>query len=48
MVGKLFMAAALFGIMGFSFQLAVLADLIGLVSLHAHCFSIYTAVLVEH
>lgn len=45
-VGQLFLPASFLGLMGMSFQLSVLTDLISLVSLHAHCFSIYTAVLV--
>ncbi|XP_055914115.1 uncharacterized protein LOC129947543 [Eupeodes corollae] len=46
-VRQLFVPMALLGLMGFSFQLAMLADLIGLVGLHAHSFYIYTAVLYK-
>ncbi|XP_055841436.1 uncharacterized protein LOC129908735 [Episyrphus balteatus] len=46
-VRQLFVPMALVGLMGFSFQLAMLADLIGLVGLHAHSFYIYTAVLYK-
>lgn len=46
-VRQLFVPMALLGLMGFSFQLAMLADLISLVGLHAHSFYIYTAVLYK-
>ncbi|XP_037932838.1 phosphatidylinositol N-acetylglucosaminyltransferase subunit Q-like [Teleopsis dalmanni] len=44
-IKKLFLPIALLGSMGLSFQLALFADLISVMGLHAHCFYIYTAVL---
>ncbi|XP_038122186.1 uncharacterized protein LOC6037483 [Culex quinquefasciatus] len=41
----LFIPLSVLGLLGFSFQLAMLSDLIILISLHAHCFYIYAAVL---
>lgn len=41
----LFIPIGIIGILGLSFQLAMLSDLIVLISLHAHCFYIYAAVL---
>lgn len=40
----LFIPLSVLGLLGFSFQLAMLSDLIILISLHAHCFYIYAAV----
>ncbi|XP_037813892.1 N-acetylglucosaminyl-phosphatidylinositol biosynthetic protein gpi1 [Lucilia sericata] len=37
----------LLGFIGFSYQLALLTDLISVMGLHAHCFSIYAAVLYK-
>ncbi|ALC48582.1 Gpi1 [Drosophila busckii] len=44
-VRQIFLAIAAFGCLGLSFQIALLADLISIVSLHAHCFYVYTKVL---
>lgn len=41
----LFIPLSVLGLLGLSFQLAMLSDLIILISLHAHCFYIYAAVL---
>ncbi|XP_062534216.1 uncharacterized protein LOC134203360 [Armigeres subalbatus] len=41
----LFIPLSVLGLFGLSFQLAMLSDLIILISLHAHCFYIYAAVL---
>ncbi|XP_055535855.1 uncharacterized protein LOC129724741 [Wyeomyia smithii] len=41
----LFIPLSILGLLGLSFQLAMLSDLIILISLHAHCFYIYAAVL---
>lgn len=43
----LFVPITIFGIMGFSFQCAMLCDIITLISLHAHCFYIYAAMLYK-
>lgn len=40
----LFIPLSILGLFGLSFQLAMLSDLIILISLHAHCFYIYAAV----
>ncbi|XP_049537961.1 uncharacterized protein LOC125952505 [Anopheles darlingi] len=41
----LFVPLSMLGLLGLSFQAAMLSDLIVLISLHAHCFYIYVAVL---
>ncbi|XP_058453246.1 phosphatidylinositol N-acetylglucosaminyltransferase subunit Q-like [Malaya genurostris] len=41
----LFLPLSVLGLLGLSFQLAMFSDLIILISLHAHCFYIYAAVL---
>lgn len=43
----LFFPITMFGLMGFSFQCAMLCDLITLITLHAHCFYIYAAMLYK-
>lgn len=43
----LFVPIAMFGLMGFSFQCAMLCDLVTLITLHAHCFYIYAAMLYK-
>ena len=43
----LFFPITMFGLMGFSFQCAMLCDLITLTTLHAHCFYIYAAMLYK-
>lgn len=43
----LFVPITVFGFMGFSFQCAILCDLITLITLHAHCFYIYAAMLYK-
>ena len=43
----LFLPINLFGLMGFSFQCAMLCDVITLITLHAHCFYIYAAMLYK-
>lgn len=44
-VRQVYFAIALFGCLGFTFQIALLADLISVIGLHSHCFYIYTKVL---
>ncbi|XP_055379797.1 uncharacterized protein LOC129610967 [Condylostylus longicornis] len=44
-IRNLLIPLALFGILGFSFQLAILSDLLFLTTIHAHCFYIYTTFL---
>ncbi|XP_030379849.1 phosphatidylinositol N-acetylglucosaminyltransferase subunit Q [Scaptodrosophila lebanonensis] len=44
-VRQLFHAIGVLGCLGFSYQIALLADLISIVGLHAHCFYVYTKVL---
>ncbi|XP_015041995.2 uncharacterized protein PIG-Q isoform X1 [Drosophila pseudoobscura] len=46
-VRQVFLAIGVFGCLGFTFQIALLADLISIVSLHSHCFHIYTKVLYK-
>uniref|UniRef100_A0A1B0D3N8 Phosphatidylinositol N-acetylglucosaminyltransferase subunit Q n=1 Tax=Phlebotomus papatasi TaxID=29031 RepID=A0A1B0D3N8_PHLPP len=41
----LFLPLSILGLCGLSFQLALLSDLLVLITLHAHCFYIYAAVL---
>lgn len=43
-VQYLFIPLAIIGCLGLSFQLALLSDLLVLISVHAHCFYIYAAV----
>lgn len=43
----LFTPITLFGLLGFSFQCAMLCDIITLITLHAHCFYIYAAMLYK-
>lgn len=43
----LFMPIKIFGLLGFSFQCAMLCDIITLITLHAHCFYIYAAMLYK-
>lgn len=43
----LFFPITMFGLMGFSFQCAMLCDVITLITLHAHCFYIYAAMLYK-
>lgn len=37
---------AVFGCLGLSFQLAILSDLLSIITLHAHCIYIYAAMFV--
>ncbi|XP_065363710.1 uncharacterized protein PIG-Q [Calliphora vicina] len=46
-IRQLFIPIILLGFIGFSYQLALLTDLISVMGLHAHCFSIYAAVLYK-
>ncbi|TMW51285.1 hypothetical protein DOY81_003604 [Sarcophaga bullata] len=46
-IRQLFIPILILGFVGFSFQLALLTDLISVMGLHAHCFSIYAAVLYK-
>jgi phosphatidylinositol glycan class Q protein len=46
-ISHLFVPITIFGIMGFSFQCALLCDIITLITLHAHCFYIYAAMLYK-
>lgn len=43
----LFLPISLIGLAGFSFQCAVICDLFTLLTLHAHCFYIYAAMLYK-
>lgn len=43
-VRQVFLAIGAFGCLGFTYQIALLADLISIVGLHAHCFYVYTKV----
>lgn len=43
-VRKVFLGIGIFGLLGFTYQIALLGDLITIVGLHAHCFYIYTKV----
>lgn len=43
----LFVPITAFGLMGFSFQCAMLCDVVTLITLHAHCFYIYAAMLYK-
>lgn len=43
----LFLPITTIGFMGFSFQCALLCDVITLITLHAHCFYIYAAMLYK-
>lgn len=40
-INYLFLPITIFGLMGFTFQCAMLCDIITLITLHAHCFYIY-------
>ncbi|KAH8303729.1 hypothetical protein KR018_008965 [Drosophila ironensis] len=44
-VRQVYLAIGVFGTLGFTFQIALLADLISVIGLHSHCFYIYTKVL---
>ncbi|EDW00123.1 GH12693 [Drosophila grimshawi] len=44
-VRQIFLAIGAFGCFGLTYQIALLADLISIVGLHAHCFYVYTKVL---
>lgn len=46
-INYIFFPITLFGLMGFSFQCAMLCDVITLITLHAHCFYIYAAMLYK-
>lgn len=43
-INYLFIPLGVLGFFGLSFQLAMLSDLLVLISLHAHCFYVYAAV----
>lgn len=43
----LFLPITIFGFFGFSFQCALLCDIITIITLHAHCFYIYAAMLYK-
>lgn len=43
----IFYPITMFGLMGFSFQCAMLCDVVTLITLHAHCFYIYAAMLYK-
>ncbi|KAH8304192.1 hypothetical protein KR059_003430 [Drosophila kikkawai] len=45
LVRQVFLAIGVFGCLGFTFQIALLADLISIIGIHSHCFYIYTRVL---
>ncbi|XP_043067171.1 phosphatidylinositol N-acetylglucosaminyltransferase subunit Q [Drosophila bipectinata] len=42
---QVYFVIAFFGFLGFTFQIALLADLVSVIGLHSHCFYIYTKVL---
>lgn len=46
-ITSLFLPLTISGLMGFSFQCAMLCDFITLLTLHAHCFYIYAAMLYK-
>ncbi|XP_061387595.1 uncharacterized protein LOC133322647 [Musca vetustissima] len=46
-IRQLFVPITFLGSMGLSYQLALLSDIISVIGLHAHCFSIYAAVLYK-
>ncbi|XP_011291559.1 uncharacterized protein LOC101890935 [Musca domestica] len=46
-IRQLFVPITILGSMGLSYQLALLSDIISVIGLHAHCFSIYAAVLYK-
>jgi N-acetylglucosaminyl transferase component (Gpi1) len=43
----LFLPITIFGFFGFTFQCALLCDIVTLITLHAHCFYIYAAMLYK-
>lgn len=43
LIKYLFAPLAIFGCLGLSFQLAMLSDLLSIITLHAHCIYIYAA-----
>ncbi|EDW46119.1 GM13429 [Drosophila sechellia] len=45
LVRQVFLAIGMIGCLGFTFQIALLVDLISVIGLHSHCFYIYTKVL---
>ncbi|KAH8408942.1 hypothetical protein KR009_004215 [Drosophila setifemur] len=45
LVRQVYLAIGVFGCLGLTFQIALLADLISVIGLHSHCFYIYTKVL---
>ncbi|XP_043659865.1 uncharacterized protein LOC122624408 [Drosophila teissieri] len=45
LVRQVFLAIGVIGCLGFTFQIALLVDLISIIGLHSHCFYIYTKVL---
>ncbi|XP_075158604.1 phosphatidylinositol glycan anchor biosynthesis class Q [Haematobia irritans] len=46
-IRQLFIPITFLGSMGLSYQLALLTDIISVIGLHAHCFSIYASVLYK-
>lgn len=46
-ISYLFVPITIFGLMGFTFQCAMFCDIITLITLHAHCFYIYAAMLYK-
>lgn len=46
-ISYFFVPITIFGLMGFSFQCAMFCDIITLITLHAHCFYIYAAMLYK-
>jgi phosphatidylinositol N-acetylglucosaminyltransferase subunit Q len=46
-IHHIFLPISLIGLAGFSFQCAVICDLFTLLTLHAHCFFIYAAMLYK-
>lgn len=46
-ISYFFVPITIFGLMGFTFQCAMFCDIITLITLHAHCFYIYAAMLYK-
>jgi phosphatidylinositol glycan class Q protein len=46
-ISYFFVPITIFGLMGFTFQCAMFCDIITVITLHAHCFYIYAAMLYK-
>lgn len=47
LIHYIFLPLSVLGLFGLSFQLAMLSDLLTIITLHAHCFYIYAALLYK-